>query len=627
MRKENNFTKNNKKMRSRSGAGKRAWRKVEGVVQGLPKGYAFVVTDGGDFFVPASKLKGAINGDTVLALTDGNEGEVIKILKYNTSPVTGCYIKTLRGGCVVLDDKRYPFNVTITSGNAEIGDKVLVQLSRKERSKGVILKSLGVAGTLFADVAAVVAKLGLDAFGEKTIKEAAEKSKIAVSVCGRTDYREQPCFTIDGNDSKDFDDAVYAERTLNGYKLYVHIADVSEYVTKGSYCDRTAYKRGFSFYYGDNVQPMLPESLSNGACSLNENEDKLTLTAEMEVSGGRVINGSVKKSIIRSVKRMTYEAVSQVLDGNDVAGYTQSLTQTLKVLDDLSAELKRERDNDGNIDFDLAEVKFSFDGNKVVDMKKAERTRAHAIIEECMIAANEFVAQMYGDGSCFIFRSHRPPSSEKIERLNDFLLACGLKPLPQQPTSKDVANLLSATSDDKKECVSSITLRSMSKAEYSPTDCEHFGLASKHYCHFTSPIRRYTDLVVHRIIKASLCGEPSDMNLTEVTDICTHCNEREKKIVDAEREINDLYTMDYMYDKVGEIYDGTISGVSEWGVYVKIACGAEGLIKAERIGGKTKFDERSMTMKTHAGTYRIGDKIKVKLTQVSYNGLDFELCR
>ena len=612
---------------SKVGKGRRALREIEGTLQGTTKGYGFVITANGDCFIPAAKMKGAINGDYVSAVTDGNEGEIVSIIKPNLDPITGYYVKTAIGGIVTPDDKRYPFSVTVTGGEAISGDKVLVELSRKDRRKGVVLKSLGQAGSLDTDVAAVVAKLGLGEFRQKVVKEAFDSANAVHSIDGRADYRSQRCFTVDGDGSKDFDDAVFAERTELGYRLYVHIADVSEYVAEKGFCDREAKNRAFSFYYGDNVEPMLPESLCNGACSLNENVDRLTLTAVMDITDGAVVGGTVQKSVIRSCKRMTYSAVTKVLDGISVDGYTADMKDTLTTLEVIAEQLKKQRDSEGNIDFDLPETEFTFDDGKVVDMKKAERTKAHTIIEECMIAANRLVAKIYGEKGLFVFRSHQPPSMEKMQTLNGFLSACGLKPLPEKPTSHDVADMLGNVDEDKKECVSMVTLRSMSKANYSPSDSEHFGLAAKEYCHFTSPIRRYTDLVVHRKIKSVIEGKEFALKCDDVAEICRECNEREKKIADAEREIDDLYAQDYMYDKVGTDFDGVISGVNEWGFYVRLECTAEGLVRAESLNGRTKFDERSMSLRCGSGVYRIGDKVGVRLVGVSYNGLDFELRR
>lgn len=619
MKKRNKYL--NKKT---SKSSQKPFQTVVGVLSGNSRGFAFLSrNEGEDIFIPAKSLRGAMHGDTVEADVYADHGEVVRILKNGISELTGTFVVEMRAAKVIPDDKHFSRDIFVTHGKASVGDRVVVKLSRKDRGRGEIIKVLGKAGTLDADISAAIFSLGIEDFRQKVVKETDEAAAQEITMDGRVDFTDQPCFTIDGQDSKDFDDAVYAIRTSDGFRLWVHIADVAHYVPLHSHTDKEAFRRGNSFYYGESVIPMLPQSLSNVACSLNENENRYTVTVVMDVTdGGEIMGGQICEGVIRSRKRMTYENVELALNG-DFEGYEQFMP-TLLTLKQLRDVLKRKRDKDGNIDFDISEPKFTFEYGVVVDVKNAPRLMAHSIIEECMIAANRFVASTFMSKKApFIYREHQSPAIEKIQSLNVFLKAIGLKDV--KPSSLSIANLLESVPDNKRSAVSKMVLRSMSKAKYVISSSGHFGLAIKEYCHFTSPIRRYSDLAIHRVIKSCLKGEDLSVYKSEIESAASQASERERLCERVEREIDDLYIADYMSQFTGKTFVGTISGVTEWGIYVELDNTAEGMIRAESLG-VTTFIPDSMSMNVRGkGIFSLGDTIKVKLVSALGGNIQFEL--
>lgn len=587
--------------------------------------YAFLEREGGDIFIPARCLNGAMHGDVVTANVYGDRGEVTKILSVGFIELTGIYVRGLKNAKVVPSDRRYARDIRVKDivCPAAPGDKVLVRLSRKDRSTGIIVKSFGQAGMLESELMSELHSLGIEDFKRKALAEAQEASSQPVVVGQRRDFTAQRCFTIDGEDSKDFDDAVYAERTETGYRLWVHIADVAHYVPLNSHTDREAYRRGNSFYYGESVIPMLPESLSNGACSLNENEDRYTLSVILDISkDGSVSDGEIAESVIRSSKRMTYECAELALQGKARSDYAP-FCETLAVLKELRDVLKRRRDEDGNIDFDIPEPKFVFKDGKPVEAFRAPRLVTHSIIEECMIAANRFIARkFYEIKAPFVYRVHKPPSKEKLSELNRFLGVIGEKKV--LPRSSSIAALLGNADPEKSMAISKMTLRSMSKAFYS-TSCEgHFGLALSEYCHFTSPIRRYSDLTVHRVIKAYLRGE--DLRSFEgVTQAAAEqASERERVCEKAERNIDNLYMCEYMSRFIGKRFVAFISGFSERNAYVELENTAEGKISWDNLRD-AYIDFERMALVVSKKVFKLCDKVYVKLLSASSGTLDFEL--
>ncbi len=598
-------------------------KSVVGVIRGTNHGYAFLsLNEGDDIFIPAKYLNGAAHGDTVEADVFYDHGEVKRIIKIGFTEITGVYVKGMRAS-KVLPDNRCFNDVVVTSGKAETGDRVIVKLSRKDRGKGEIITVLGQAGTLNADIAEVLFTLDISDFKTKALKEAEANAAREISQTERRDFTSQPCFTIDGEDSKDFDDAVFAQKVGDMFKLYVHIADVAEYVPLHGHVDKEAYARGNSFYYGENVIPMLPEVLCNDVCSLNENVPRLTLSAIMDInSSGEIKGGEICESVICSHKRMTYEKADLALKG-EIHDYDEFLP-SLNTLLELRNVLKKNRDEKGNIDFDLAEPKFTFEGEEVTDVKKASRLIAHSIIEECMIAANRFVAKKFLELKApFVYREHEPPQQTKMDGLNVFLSAFGVR--EALPTSINIANLMREIPPEKKSPVSRMILRSMSKAKYTNTCEGHFGLAIKEYCHFTSPIRRYSDLTIHRVIKAYLHGENLDSFKPVVSAAAVQASERERLTEKAERRIDDLYIASYMARFVGKEFVGYVSGITEWGIYVELDNTAEGMIRAESLG-TTEFNPDTVTMTVrNRGIIKLGDKIKVRLVSASSGNILFEV--
>ncbi len=602
----------------------RSPKRAVGVIRATNRGFAFLTRDDGeDIFIPAKELNGAIHGDTVEVDEFSDHGEVRRIIKIGFTEITGIYVRELRAYKVMPDNRCFN-DIYVTSGKAETGDRVVVRLSRKDRRKGEIVAVLGKAGTLDADIGEVLFSLGVGKFGYKTLKEAEQSASREISTTNRRDFTQQACFTIDGEGSKDFDDAVYAERYDDMYRLYVHIADVAEYVPYKSLLDKEAFERGNSFYYGENVLPMLPEALCNDVCSLNENVPRLTLSVVMDINAqGEITGGEICESVICSHKRMTYEKADISLRG-ETNEYDEFLP-TLRVLLQLGNALKHNREYSGNIEFDIAEPKFTFDHGEVVNVEKVPRLISHSIIEECMIAANRFVAQKFLKLKApFVYREHEPPQPTKIEELNTFLAAFGVRSV--LPKSEDIAALLRELPPEKKSAVSRMTLRSMSKAKYSTVCGGHFGLAIKEYCHFTSPIRRYSDLTVHRVIKAYLHGEELGSFGPVVSEAAAQASERERVSEKAERRIDEIYTASYMARFVGKRFVGIVSGVTEWGVYVELDNTAEGMIRAESLG-ETVFDPASVSMNViNRGTIRPGDRLNVTLVSASGGNILFEVC-
>ncbi|MBR2970290.1 MAG: VacB/RNase II family 3'-5' exoribonuclease [Clostridia bacterium] len=623
MKRKNIYTNYRHKGKERS-ARQKPIRTVVGVIRGSSRGFAFLSCEQNeDIFIPAKSLKGAMHGDTVEVDVYPDHGEVRRIVANGTNELTGIFVMEMRTPKVIPDSKHYSRDIYVTGARAEIGDRVVVRLSRKDRGRGEIIKVLGKAGTLSSDIEAAIFKLGIEDFRQKVLDETHEAARKPITTDGRVDFTAQPCFTIDGESSKDFDDAVYAERTDGGFRLWVHIADVAHYVPNHSHTDKQAFRRGNSFYYGESVIPMLPEALCNGVCSLNENELRYTLTAIMDIcTSGDIIGGEVVEGIICSHQRMTYERADKVLSGesNDYAQHKN----TLLLLKELRDVLKKKRDSEGNIDFEIPEPKFEFHHGRVTNVSKSPRLLAHSIIEECMIAANRFVAKKFlALKAPFVYREHEPPSPERIDELNVFLEAMGIKGV--KPSSSSIASLLDSVPQGKKAAVSRMTLRSMSKARYSVECGGHFGLAIKEYCHFTSPIRRYSDLAIHRVIKSYIRGESLAAYNKDVEEAAKQASERERLSEKIEREIDELYIADYMSQFVGKTFDGTVSGITEWGVYIELDNTAEGMIRAETMGN-TQFNEATSTMSVLGkGVITLGDPLRVVLVSANSGNILFEL--
>lgn len=621
---------------------------VVGVIDCKGDRFGFIPHGDGDVYVHGHNLAGARHGDTVRAvitdskfLRDGGvreEGQVIEILERNPMNIVATVIYEDNAFFAVPDDKHFgdKLEVLFLGGAAE-HDKVIIGIVPTRFGDAAKVEAvLGRFDEIGMDVKSVIVSHNLrtefpedvyeecDAFPD-TIDEA-EASKPY-----RADFRDKIIFTIDGSDSKDFDDAVSIERTDNGgYSLGVYIADVSEYVKKGSPLDREAFLRGTSVYLADRVIPMLPEKLSNGLCSLNEGEDRLTLAALIEFDGdGNMLKSDITEGVIRSKARLTYTGVQAMLDGNEfLRSRYAAVVPSLEIMKELALKRVKLRKDRGSIDFTLTETQIKFDSvGHVVDIEKRPSLFSMKIIEEFMIAANCAVAQRFCEMKVpFVYRVHERPSGEKLQNLNTFLEAVGVRSrISLTPNPKQVASLLSSIDEDISAAVNKIALRSMAKATYEPRNEGHFGLAEEYYCHFTSPIRRYPDLMIHRIIKACLReGVRAAKKFRDDTvSAAKQSSKTERVAQDCERKVDDFKKAEYMSHHIGEKYSGVISSVTEFGYFVELPNSAEGLVRMSCLPPAASFDKRRMCIVCGRKQYRLGDNADIIVEKVEGDRVDF----
>ena len=620
---------------------------LQGRLQGNERGYAFLIPSDGrkeDYFIPHTDLRGAMHGDLVLCETDcSGEGKrttarVLKVLERGIEKLTGTYFTSRSGGYVVPDEKKYFNDIFIPAGKgsrAKSGDKVVARIlsyPARKNPEGIIVRVLGRQFEKKAELKAIEITYNLP---EKFDKEIIDYTESLAGVSdkdfvNRKDLRNLLCFTIDGEDARDFDDAVSIERLSGGkYLLGVHIADVSHYVKAGSILDKEAFNRGTSVYFPEKVIPMLPERLSNDLCSLREGEDRLTLSVFMTVdSSGNITEREITPSVIKSRARMTYNQVQTILDGGENADELNKkywfLTGAIKDMEKLADILSDARDRKGSIDLDIKESAIFADKNGNIEVRAAKKDKAHGIIEEFMISANVTVAEyMFYLDMPFIYRVHEKPAEEKTEGFYAFLDGLGVRykrkkgevfPMDFQTVLKNAENT------DVYNIINRVMLRSMQKAKYSPESLGHFGLSEKHYCHFTSPIRRYPDLTVHRIIKDFLAGE---QNLEEkysdfVSEAAKHSSETERNAAEAERAVDEYYKMLYISGFIGESFEGVVSGVTNFGIFVELDSGIEGLIRTETIKGRRYlYDEKNYLITDGKNIYKLGQRVKVIVAGVN----------
>lgn len=629
----------------------------KGIIQGTARRFSFFIPekkDVEDIFIAPDRLNGAMHGDNVLvkviqSKSDDNRlrGEVVQILNEKRSEVLGV-IEIYRAALTVVPfDKRLGrININTDEPNKyHEGDVAAVELAMPsaERSPalGVIKEIIARKSdprTLFKYI---IRMYGYEIeYPEDAVNEAKrislESGKEDTSK--RKDYRALPTVTIDGEDAKDLDDAISIEKNSNGnYMLGVHIADVSHYVRENSELDKEASDRGTSVYLVDRVIPMLPEVLSNGLCSLNANEDKLAFSVMMEVDiRGRVVDFDINESIINSNERMTYKNVHKLLNEEDdsLAKRYAYIMPNFKMMRDLALILREKRHARGSIDFDFKESKVIIGSNgEPSEITKYDITEANRIIEEFMLLCNETVAENFGFGDFpFIFRVHDKPDSEKMSDLNKFLKGIGYSlKNPGSVHPAELQKLISSVKDTPVEhLVNMVVLRSLKKAEYNPINGGHFGLASKNYCHFTSPIRRYPDLMIHRLIKKRLGigGETAPMGSRQTDLLAAHVftvsqssSEMERKAEKAERDLVDRYKASYMEKHIGDVFTGVVSGVTGFGMFVELENTVEGLVKISDLDGYYIFDKENhlLYMKSGPGRYTIGTVVKVKVVSVNVN--------
>lgn len=615
---------------------------VEGKLQGNENGYAFLLNpkgNGEDYFIPHSDLRGAMHGDLVLCETTDGVGQrttarVLKILSRGISQIVGTYFTCKSGGFVVSDDRKYFCDIFIPFGKGlrcRAGDKVVCKIltyPKKKNPEGIVTKILGRQFEKNAELTSIAWAYNLnDKFPKNVISESENLISFSSNDIGnRSDLRSVLTFTIDGEDARDFDDAVSIELQGDNYLLGVHIADVSYYVKEKSAIDNEAFNRGTSVYFPEKVFPMLPERLCNDLCSLKEGVVRPTLSCIMTIDkNGKILDKEIVESVIKSSARLTYTEVEEIYSGNvDIIKKRKNLGDSLILMKELSQILYKRREKNGSIDLDVKESAIIVDKNGKINVSYAKKDNSHKLIEEFMILANVCVAEfIYYLQLPFIYRIHEKPNEEKLENFYTFLSLLGVKvkrhkdgvyPLDFQTILKNTKDLPIS------QLVNRVMLRSMQKAKYSPQPLNHFGLAEEHYCHFTSPIRRYPDLVVHRIIKELLHnGLIEQQKYTDfVVKASALSSEKEKNAETAERAVDDYYKMLYIENFIGEQFDGIISGVTNFGIFVEIDGGIEGLCKIENLKGKNyKFDSKSLTLFNAKNKYKFGDSVKILVAGVN----------
>ncbi|MBQ9513952.1 MAG: ribonuclease R [Clostridia bacterium] len=615
---------------------------LEGKIDGTENGYAFFVPDDrkkGDFFVSHKDLNSAVDGDRVLAETENQGGRttafVLKVIERGRDEITGTFFNSRKGGYVVSDDKKFFDYVYLSFGKglrANAGDKVVCKIlayHRHGNPEGIITKVFGHQFEKKAEIGAICYQYGIiDRFKKPVIDESEKiEDKIEkAEIKARKDLRNLTTFTIDGDDAKDFDDAVSVEILKNGsYRLGVHIADVSHYVNYGGVIDKEAQSRGTSVYFPETVIPMLPEKLCNGVCSLLEGKDRLTLSCIMDIDKtGEVISYEIVPSVINSKKRTTYNEVQKVLDGDKDAIEKYALIyDDIKNMDALADILIKKREERGSIDLETKESIISVDKKGKIEITPSAQNKAQRIIEEFMICANCTVAEfMYYSELPFIYRVHKSPEEDRLDNFYSFLKGLDLKVKRHKGEvfSKDF-QLILKTAKDKPyyTIVNRVMLRSMQKAKYSPENIGHFGLSERFYCHFTSPIRRYPDLTIHRIIKDYLKGATDiyEKYGDFVIEASEQSSLKEKNAETAERAVDDYYKALYMSNYEGETFDGIVSGIIGKGIFVELNNGVEGFVDLDGNRRKSVFDKNNYTLTVGKTTYKLGEKVQITVSEVN----------
>ena len=627
---------------------------MEGTFIGHYKGFGFVEVEGQeqDIFIPENDTGSAMHQDKVQILVRNGhkegkrqEGVVLKVLERGMPSIVGTYQSSRDYGFVISDNPKFSKDIFISRKNsmgAKDGDKVVAEItdygSRNRKPEGKITEVLGNLRSPGTDILAIVKSFNIPSvFPDKVLRQADRVPDHVqeADLDGRLDLRNLVTVTIDGEDAKDLDDAISLTKEDGIYHLGVHIADVSNYVQGGSALDREALKRGTSVYLADRVIPMLPERLSNGICSLNQGQDRLTLSCLMDVDEkGKVISHKIAETVIRVDERMCYTDVKNILEDTDEVAKKryEALIPMFFLMKELSGILRSRRHTRGSIDFDFPESKIILNAaGRAIDVQPYEANVATRIIEDFMLLANETVAQEYCTGDYpFVYRTHENPDPEKIESLLMLLHNEGvnIQKSGQEITPGEIQEILESIEGMPNEAqISRLTLRTMKQAKYTTQCSGHFGLAAKYYCHFTSPIRRYPDLVVSRAITAKLTGKPIPLTGEALADAAVRSSERERAAIDAERAANKLMMARLMAHHVGEDYDGTINGVSEYGMYITLSNGAEGFIPVRTLEDWFGFDERRMVLRgERTGTvFSLGQPVRVRVQNVELTQSNIDL--
>lgn len=620
-----------------------------GTVQGNERGFAFIIPDDksvrdGDFFVPRRALNGAMNRDKVLAVHKrGTEDEayVVKIIERGQKRIVGTFEKDKRAGYVLPDDKHFDSDVYVPLSlcmNAKPGDKVVAEITSYPKNAmvgGKIVEILGESGDFYTEELSIIRSYGLiEEFPAEVERAAEEVARQPITPGKRRDLRNLLTITIDGEDTRDIDDAVSLERDGQNYVLGVHIADVSHYVKLNGKLDREAYARGTSVYFPDMVLPMLPKALSNGACSLNEGEDRYAMSCFMVFDqSGKKLGYDICESIIKSDHRMTYTEVTAILDGDEaVTKKYADVAPMLREMEKLCLKLEKRRKAAGSIDLDVKEAHIYVNEQGEIVIPDYERSVSHRIIEQFMVSANESVADFaFKRKAPFLYRVHEQPSPEKASTFFSFLRDLGITPMGnvQDLQPSDFQKILKEVEDKPySPVVNRVMLRSMQKARYCEDNLGHFGLASQCYCHFTSPIRRYPDLFVHRVLKKLLAGDDAGAKKTYgpiAHEAGIDTSECERRADMAERDVDDLYKVVYMQDKIGEEFDAVISGVTNFAVFAELPNTIEGIMRIETLPQDSyAFIEEKFLLKGIKHSFKIGDPIRIKVAGCDYGNMRVE---
>lgn len=631
------------------------------------KGFGFVkIEDQEDeIYISRENSKNALNGDTVaikiIAEKEGDkkqEGKIVKIVRHEKDTVVGTFQKSRNFAFVVPDDKNFGTDIFISKANwgkARDKKKVLVQIlkypEKGKNAEGKVIEVLGGINEAGVDMLSLIKQYELPyKFPDEVVAEAkAYGDKIDPSdLPRRRDLRNDIIFTIDGEDAKDLDDAIHVEKLENGnYKLDVHIADVSHYVREKTELDKEAYLRGTSIYMLGRVIPMLPRELSNGICSLNAGEDRYTLSCSMEITPkAKIVSSDIYKGVICVTERMCYTDVQKILDRSDetVLKRYEKYISYFDLMAELANILKAKRKENGYLNLEIPESKIILDENGVaIDVKKYETYFANEIIEQFMLIANETVAEkFYWLQAPFIYRNHEAPDVDKVKELNKSLYNFGYKIKISKEEiiyPNEFAKILEdVKGKDEEKVVSNIILRTLRVAKYEAENKGHFGIASKYYCHFTSPIRRYPDLFIHRIISKYLDNDylVNDFWIKKyekrAEKRAENCSERERVATKVEREAEDIKKAEFMESKIGEEYEGIVSSVTNFGIFVELDNTVEGLIRYEKLGDEYFIynEEKRQAIGEHTGkVYQIGDKVKIRVANASklMRQIDFEICK
>lgn len=619
--------------------------RLKGIFQANARGFGFVTPEDGtdDIFIPEECLGNAFQGDEVEYIITSapagkrREGKIVGIISHGVTHIVGLYEKCKSFGFVRPDNCRYVNDIYIPSGRemgAVTGHKVVVEMTsyggEHMKPEGKVTQIIGHVNDPGTDILSIVMDLGIKTeFPEKVLNQAVRVGKPVSEAdrAGRKDLTNVKMVTIDSEDAKDLDDAVSVERDGENYVLGVHIADVTNYVQEKSALDREALERGTSVYLADRVIPMLPHILSNGVCSLNAGEERLALSCIMTISPkGEMISHEITESVICVDKRMSYNKVSAVLEQDEQAlREYEGFVPMIWMMKELSELIRQKRGKRGAIDFDFPETKIVLDEDgKPIEVKPYDRNPATEIIEDFMLMANETVAEeFFWREIPFLYRTHEAPDEDRIRQLSAFVNSFGYHiHVGNEIRPKEIQKLLEKVEGKPEEdLISRLTLRSMKQARYTTENTGHFGLAAKYYTHFTSPIRRYPDLQIHRIIKENLRGR-FDENRAEhyselLQQVAAQCSERERRAEEAEREVVKLKKAEYMRDHIGEEFDGVISGVTKWGAYVELENTVEGLAHvADMWDDHYEFYEQSYELVgEHTGkTYKPGQKVRICVT-------------